>query len=74
MKYIIIPILKILTVLGVIFLVIPCKWVFYLIFNFKWLSVRNSFTISGECILDFTMSDWIEGIFSKKATDNFFKE
>ena len=71
MKYIIIPILKLLTVPVKIFLGVPFRWLFYLIFHFRILNVRQSFTFYGECILDFTISDWIEGLFSKEATDYF---
>lgn len=73
MKYILIPILKIITLLIVILLILPARWVFSLIFSFKLLSIKKTFTIDDECVFDYTLRYWIHDIFSKESTDNFLQ-
>lgn len=74
MKYIIIPFVKILTVLILILIIAPCKWVFHLMFHFRWLSARKTFTFQHECIFDYTLLEWVKELFSKESTNNFLEE
>lgn len=74
MKYILIPILKIITLLIVILLISPLRWVFNLFFNFKLLSIKKTFTIDNEYMFDYTLKYWISDIFSKESTDNFLQD
>lgn len=74
MKYILIPILKIITLLIVILLISPFRWVFNLFFHFKLLSIKKTFTIDNEYMFDYTLKYWISDIFSKESTDNFLQD
>ena len=73
MKYILIPVTKIITLLIVILLISPARWIFNLIFHFKLLSIKKTFTIDGEYMFDYTLKYWINDIFSKESTDNFLQ-
>lgn len=74
MKYILIPVTKIITLLIVLFLISPARWIFHLIFHFKLLSIKKTFTIDNEYMFDYTLKYWISDIFSKESTDNFLQD
>lgn len=70
MKYILIPLLKIIILILFLIIAVPAKIIWNLIMNFKWIGWRGSFTFGGGCLFDITLSDFKE-TFSKKATDDF---
>lgn len=75
MKYVIVPIVKIILLIGVLVLS-PIRIIWNLFFNFKWIGIRKSFTVDGDCFYD--KESYPEGffyeLFSKQATDEFLND
>lgn len=74
MKYIIVPILKIFTLIFIFLLFIPLRWAWRILWNFKILGIKESFSITGEYLFNDGFSEWIKMIFSKEATDEFLTD
>ena len=78
MKYVIVPIIKILSILMVI-LISPLRLAWNLFFSFKWIGWNEALSVDGESILDTNIKQWlsidfINLIFSKQATDKFLND
>ena len=73
MKYIIVPILKIVTLIFIFLLFIPLRWAWRILWNFKVQGIKESFYIDGEYLFD-DFPEWMKLIFSKEATDEFLTD
>lgn len=72
MKYILIPLLKIILLI-ILIAFVPFKILWNLIMSFKWIGWREAFRFGEDSLVDASWSDYLN-VFSKGCTDRTIDE